>query len=142
MATNDELNHIQKQSIAFREQIKQKLNIVGVKDEPLEAMQEPLKAMQEPLEPINEVMNYKGYDVDLIPPELRTMDEWTEIIPEGTKSKVHFTVSIATPINDKFNEVMMYYQTKMGPIARVYKHMVLQLIINEAWERLRRNGQI
>lgn len=128
MATHEELDIIQEKSIAFRKSL-------GIKEKPLEVKDEPL-------EPISDLMDTKSYDVDLIPPELRTKDDWAEIIPTGIKSKVHFTVSIATPTNDKFNDIMMYYQTKMGPIAKVYKHLVLQLIINEAWERLRRSGQI
>jgi hypothetical protein len=79
---------------------------------------------------------FKETDVDFIPKEMRTKEDWSEIIPEGTKSKVNFTVSIQSDINDKFNEIMIYYQTQ-HKYGKVYKHLVLQLIIDEVHTRMK-----
>jgi hypothetical protein len=62
--------------------------------------------------------------------------EQEEVILEGTKSKVAFTVTLQKPINDKFNEIWSYYQSK-HKYGRVYKHQVLQLIIDEVHNNLK-----
>lgn len=56
--------------------------------------------------------------------------ELEEAISTGTISKVAFTVTIQSPINDKFNEIWAHYQLK-HQYGKVYKHQVLQLIIDE-----------
>lgn len=61
---------------------------------------------------------------------LRTREELEDAIPELLPSKVAFTVTIQRPINDKFNEIWSYYQLK-HQYGKVYKHQVLQLIIDE-----------
>lgn len=60
----------------------------------------------------------------------------SEAIEEGTKSKVAFTVQIQTPINQKFNEIWAHYQSKHS-YGKVYKHQVLQLIIDEVHTRMK-----
>ena len=56
--------------------------------------------------------------------------EESDAIEMGTTSKVAFTVTIQAPINHKFNEIWVYYQSK-HKYGKVYKHQVLQLIIDE-----------
>jgi hypothetical protein len=75
-------------------------------------------------------------DTDSIPVEIRSREEWAEIIPEGTKSKVNFTVSIQSDINDKFQDIMVHYQSK-HKYGKVYKHQVLQLIIDEVHNKMK-----
>lgn len=60
----------------------------------------------------------------------------SEAILKGTPSKVNFTVSIQTPINNKFNEIHAYYQLK-HQYGKVYKHQVLQLIIDEVYNNMK-----
>ena len=75
-------------------------------------------------------------NLDAIPKEIRTREEWAEIIPEGTKSKVNFTVSIQSDLNDKFQDILVHYQSK-HKYGKVYKHQVLQLIIDEVHNRMK-----
>lgn len=56
--------------------------------------------------------------------------EESDAIEMGTTSKVAFTVTIQAPINHKFNEIWAHYQSK-HKYGKVYKHQVLQLIIDE-----------
>lgn len=62
-------------------------------------------------------------------------------IDEGTPTKVAFTVTIQSPMNDKFNEIWAYYQSKHS-YGRVYKHQVLQLIIDEVHAKMKSNRLI
>lgn len=57
-------------------------------------------------------------------------EELEEAILTGLPSKVAFTVTIQAPINHKFNEIWAYYQSK-HQYGKVYKHQILQLIIDE-----------
>jgi hypothetical protein len=82
-----------------------------------------------------EDLKSKGEDLESKPPHLRTKDEWLEIIPEGLKSKVNFTVSIDREFNDKFNDIFVHYQSK-HKYGKVYKTQVLQLIIDEVYTRM------
>jgi hypothetical protein len=68
--------------------------------------------------------------------QLRTMEELLEAIPEPRPSKVSFTVTIQSSMNDKFNEIWAHYQTKHS-YGRVYKNQVLQLIIDEVHSRMK-----
>lgn len=62
--------------------------------------------------------------------------EETEAIEKGIVSKVAFTVTIQAPINQKFNEIWSYYQLK-HKYGKVYKHQVLQLIIDEVHNNMK-----
>ena len=95
---------------------------------------EYLEVKQSPLE-------IKPQEIDLIPPHLRTKEQWAEIIAEGTKSKAHFTVTIPKGTNDKFNDLMVYYDNKFA-LGRVYKHYVLSIIIHDHWNTLKRQGLV
>lgn len=72
-------------------------------------------------------------------PSIKPMEEWEEIIPLGTKAKVNFTVTIQSDINHKFNEIMAHYQSRFV-YGKVYKHYVLQLIIDEVHTRMKKQG--
>jgi hypothetical protein len=57
---------------------------------------------------------------------------------EKTNKKVAFTVTIQEDFNSKFNEIVDYYQSK-NKYGRVYKHQILQLIIDETHTRMKGN---
>lgn len=120
MATHEELNHIQQLSISNPHRLK-------VKPTDTYSIGSSLDLMTE--------------EIDNKPIELRTKDEWAEIIPEGTKSKVHFTVTMSSDTDIKFKEIMVYYQNRFS-LGRVYKHYVLQMVINEVYERMKKAGQL
>lgn len=69
----------------------------------------------------------------------RTLQDYEEAIPKTLPSKVHFTVTIQRELNQKFNEIMCHYQTKF-PYGKVYKHYVLQLIIDEVHSRMKKQN--
>jgi hypothetical protein len=127
LATSEELDWIQQNTKAKQ---------LGTKiiDAPTEVKQERTEIKQNPLE-------IKPQDIDLIPPNLRTKEQWAEIIAEGTKSKAHFTVTIPKGTNDKFNDLMVYYDNKFA-LGRVYKHYVLSIIIHDHWNTLKRQGLV
>ena len=72
---------------------------------------------------------------------LKSMAQWEEIIPPTAKAKVNFTVTIQNDINTKFNEIMAHYQSRFT-YGKVYKHYVLQIIIDEAHTRMKKQGLI
>jgi hypothetical protein len=123
MTTNEELNHIQQLSISNPHRLKAKSVGLEVKPEPTYLMDTELD-----LDPT---------DLDSKPHELRTMEDWAEIIPQGTKSKVHFTVTMSSDTDIKFKEIMVYYQNRFS-LGRVYKHYVLQMVINEVYEKMKK----
>jgi hypothetical protein len=68
-------------------------------------------------------------------------EDLTEAILSGTKSKVAFTVTMQADINQKFNEIWGYYQAK-HKYGKVYKHQVLQLIIDEVHNKMKDKGLV
>ena len=68
-------------------------------------------------------------------------EDLTEAILSGTKSKVSFTVTMQADINQKFNEIWGYYQAK-HKYGKVYKHQVLQLIIDEVHNKMKGQGLV
>lgn len=63
-------------------------------------------------------------------------EDLADVILKGSPSKVAFTVTMQADINQKFNEIWGYYQAK-HKYGKVYKHQVLQLIIDEAHNKLK-----
>jgi len=116
MTTNEELNHIQKLSISNPHR---------------------LKVKPQSTDYVSSALDFMTEEIDSKPVHLRTIEDWAEIIPEGTKSKVHFTVSMPSDTDRKFKEIMVHYQNKF-PLGKVYKHYVISLIVNEVHERMRR----
>lgn len=82
------------------------------------------------LNSMREVLETKGEFIGPKEQNIRTREELEEAIPKGIPSKCAFTVNIQTSINTKFNEIWAYYQSKHN-YGKVYKHQVLQLIIDE-----------
>lgn len=68
-------------------------------------------------------------------------EDRSEVILSGTKSKIAFTVTMQTEINQKFNEIWGYYQAKHR-FGRVYKHQVLQAIIEDVHSRMKDKGLV
>lgn len=68
-------------------------------------------------------------------------EDRSEAIEIGTKSKVAFTVTMQADINQKFNEIWGYYQAK-HKFGRVYKHQVLQAIIDDVHSRMKDKGLV
>lgn len=80
----------------------------------------------------------KHQDV-IINTEVKTLKDFEEAVPASLPPKVHFTVTIQRELNDKFLEIMLAYQTKF-PYGKVYKHYVLQLIIDEVHTRMKKQN--
>ena len=139
MASTEELDHIQKLTNAKRLSLKIVGNETDSKQEGIDSMSPHTESMTQETDLMEFELTSMESTVDNIPPHLRTMDDWAEIIPEGTRSKVNFTVSISSQTNIKFQEIMVHYQNKFS-YGRVYKHMVLQMVIDEVHERMKRQG--
>lgn len=113
--------------------------LIGIKVSLIEVKQKRLSSKGGRLmDEENKLELFKSQDV-MIKTEVRTLQDFEEAVPESLPSKVHFTVTIQRDLNDKFLEIMLAYQSKF-PYGKVYKHYVLQLIIDEVHTRMKKQN--
>lgn len=134
MSKTEELNFVQNLLRPIQADTKPMERGIDTIEYELEPMSLDTKPMPSDTKP-------KHLETELKPSELRTMQDWAEIIPEGTKSKVAFTVNMASQTNAKFNEILVYYQNRYT-YGKVYKHVVIAMIIEEVYERMKKQGLV
>lgn len=141
MSKTDELNFVQKllrPKQTDTEPMERGIDTIEYELEPMTLETKPMPSDTKPMHLDTKPMHT---DTDLKPSELRTMQDWAEIIPEGTKSKVAFTVNMASQTNVKFNEILVYYQNRYT-YGKVYKHVVIAMIIEEVYDRMKKQGLV
>lgn len=92
----------------------------------------------------NSSTQHTEVNTPIIEPKHQSLESNTpleEVITPGTMRKKSFTVSIDSRIDDKFNAIWSYYQSK-SQYGKVYKTEVLQIIIDEVYKSYKRQRLI